>query len=175
MEYGNKGTDTLDTTINVTPRLFLDMDGVLADFDKAANQVLGMDNYKFEHIYGSEVYWNRLHRCGRFFEDLEPMPDALTLWYATRHLNPAILTALPRTNPDHVRAQKLSWVREWLGSDVEVITCRTPEKPEYCLPGDILVDDRAVNQQAWDDKGGYFVLHKSVGRTIASLAALGML
>lgn len=162
-------------TIILTPRLFLDLDGVLADFDRAATQILGMDHYKFDFVHGSAKYWHDLHQSGRFFEDLRPMPDAMTLWYAVRHLKPVILTALPKTNADHCRDQKRAWVREWLGAGVEVITCLTLEKPEYCHEGDILVDDRTVNRSAWLEAGGRYVFHTSAADTISQLAYIGVL
>lgn len=157
------------------PRLFLDLDGVLADFDKAATQILGMDHYKFDFVHGPDVYWQRLHQSGRFFEDLQPMPDAMTLWYAVRRFKPSILTALPKKNGEHCRAQKQAWVREWLGADVEVITCHTQDKPNYCYPGDILVDDRSINKASWESKGGHYVFHTSAADSIAELAELGLL
>jgi hypothetical protein len=157
------------------PRLFLDLDGVLADYDKAATQVLGGDHYKFEFIHGKDVYWQLLHQSGRFFEDLLPMPDAMTLWYTVRRFKPVILTALPRTNAERTDMQKRSWVREWLGADVEVITCATADKPNYCFPGDILVDDRTINRAPWEAQGGHYVHHTSAAESIAALAELGLL
>src|SRR5262249_3729802 len=85
--------------------LFLDMDGVLADFDKAAQFVLSTDNiYKFEFIYGSKAFWQRIDGYPNFWRDIELMPGAARLYTAVRHLNPVILTALPKINGDYVDA-----------------------------------------------------------------------
>jgi hypothetical protein len=162
--------------INVTPRIFLDMDGVLMDFDKSAGRLLHTDNiYKYEFVYGPEKFWEVLHSDPHFFADLEPMPDAFALWYAVRRCNPAVLTALPLTGADRVDAQKRECIREWFGSDVEVITCRTKDKPSYCRPGDVLVDDRAVNKPAWEAAGGRYIIHTSAADTIEQLGEMGVL
>lgn len=150
-------------------KLYYDMDGVLADFDSAAERVLGMDPRKFEFTYGSKEFWKRLDAEVDFFFNFRPMPGALTLWAATEYLKPGIITALPRIGDHLVEGQKREWIEEWLGEDVEVITCLTKEKPNFCMPGDILIDDRAINKQAWEDKGGAFILHHDALTTWAEL------
>lgn len=37
-------------------QLFLDCDGVLADFDKRAEQIFGMTGREFEDTYGSKEF-----------------------------------------------------------------------------------------------------------------------
>lgn len=152
-------------------RLFLDMDGVLADFDKAAGMVLGTpDIHKFEFVYGAIEFWRRLNTVPHFFAILEPMPDAWLLTDAVAHLKPMILTALPRDNGERVAQQKRDWIQTRLGIPTErVITCRTEEKPQFCKPGDILVDDRAVNKAAWERAGGRYIIHTSAGNTLEEL------
>lgn len=156
-----------------TPTLFLDMDGVLADFDAGANAALGTDNsYKWEWIHGTKAFWQKLFENPNFFGDLPPMSDALHLFGNVRHLRPVVLTALPKSGADEVDAQKRAWIAKYLGPDVPVITCLTHEKPGYCQAGDILVDDRAVNQEAWNEAGGRYVHHVSAVDTLAQLRKL---
>ncbi|HEX8421607.1 MAG TPA: hypothetical protein VF638_16485, partial [Sphingomonas sp.] len=77
-------------------RLFLDCDGVLADFDMAATELLGMPPRQFEKRYGLPEFWKRLARHSDFYGSLPLMPDAMVLFDAVRHLDPIILTGLPR-------------------------------------------------------------------------------
>jgi hypothetical protein len=158
-------------------RIFLDLDGVIADFDKHAERALGTDNiYKFEFIWGPDEFWNRLNaNAPDFFSHLPILPDAWVLMHAVRDLDPIILTALPRDNGEHVDKQKRAWVKGYLGSHVKVITCTTKDKPKYCSPGDILVDDRAVNKAPWEAAGGVYVIHTSAGETVHQLRQLGVL
>lgn len=156
--------------------VYLDLDGVLADFDKRACEVLnGECHYRYDFIHGGDALWARLNAVPDFFRSFGLMPDAEALWGAVKHLNPVILTALPKTNPHVVDAQKRLWVAEHFGRDVGVITCETKDKPKFCEPGDILIDDRSVNKTRWDKRGGTFILHSKAIFTIAKLKQLGII
>ena len=74
------------------PHLYLDCDGVLADFDAGAKLLLGMSPKAFEARHGRGEFWKRLARHGNFYGDLEQMPDAQLLFQAVKHLKPTILT-----------------------------------------------------------------------------------
>jgi hypothetical protein len=85
--------------------LYIDLDGVLADFDKAAGARMGTDNiYKYEFVWGPAKFWEKINIDDDFFADLDVLPDAWDLLEAVGHLDPVILTALPHTG-----------LRRWLG------------------------------------------------------------
>jgi hypothetical protein len=156
--------------------VFLDMDGVLADFDKGACEILGTDNhYKYEFVHGPEVLWDRINSKPDFFLSLDPLPDADLLLEALQGIRTVVLTALPKTNTESVRAQKERWVREWISDEIPVITCFTKDKPNYCTPGSVLVDDRAINKKAWERAGGHYVIHTDALSSIRQLKELGVL
>lgn len=158
------------------PTIYLDMDGVLADFDRGAEAAIGTTNtYKWEWIHGSNAFWRALDAVPDFFLRLPPMPDALLLFGNVRHLDPIVLTALPKSGSEDIDRQKREWIRKYFGADVRVVTCLTHEKPDYCLPGDILVDDRNVNAAPWIDRGGRYVLHTGAESTLEQLADWGVL
>ena len=48
------------------PRLFLDADGVLADFDEGARRLLGMFPREFERKHGRGAFWKRLAQGKNF-------------------------------------------------------------------------------------------------------------
>lgn len=77
-------------------QLHLDRDGVLADFDRAATELLRMSPRQFEKRHGLPEFWKRLARHPDFYGSLPLMPDAMILFEAVRHLDPIILTGLPR-------------------------------------------------------------------------------
>ena len=79
----------------MTPRLFLDADGVLADFDRGARMLLGSSPKEYIAKHGGGSFWKRLARAPNFFGTLPEMPDARTLFNAVKHLQPTILTGLP--------------------------------------------------------------------------------
>ena len=154
--------------------LYLDMDGVLADFDEAAGRILGTDNtYRWEWVHGSDAFWEALNRHENFFFNLKPMPDALFLWGNVRQLNPIILTALPNSRDIEVRVQKRMWVDKYLGRDVPMIfTHGAKNKAEHAKPKDVLVDDRLVAAKEWRARGGVYIHHTDATSTLRQLDLL---
>lgn len=134
--------------------LFCDLDGVLADFEQ------GVINKFKKHPsqLSPNLMWGLINKSKTFFETLPWMPKGRELWSHIREYNPIILTGVPGGR-DSAIEQKIKWCRRELGPDIDVITCLTREKPQYCLPGSILIDDRNDNLKAWNDKGGKFILY----------------
>ena len=154
------------------PQIYLDCDGVLADFDKGAEAVLGMPPARFEKRFGLGQFWKRLATTPGFFEHLDLMPDAMELYEAVRHTNPIILTGLPRGN--WAEPQKRRWAERHFPG-VEVITTSAALKREHCHPGDALVDDRDKFRHLWEREGGVFIHHKDARTSIKALRAGGFI
>ena len=151
------------------PHLFLDCDGVLADFDLGAKLVLGMSPKAFESRHGRGEFWKRLARAQDFYGTLEEMPDAQELFDAVKHLQPTILTGLPLGK--WAAPQKERWAaRHFPG--VPIITTMAREKHLHMERGDVLVDDRENHRKLWEDAGGVFVHHKDARSSIARLAKI---
>lgn len=148
------------------------MDGVLADFDKRATQILGCRPEYFENRYGSKAFWSVLQDTPNFYSSFDMMIDAPFLIDAVKHLVPVVLTGIPLG--DWAAPQKREWVRLNLPS-VSVITCRSKEKSLYCEPGDVIVDDRTEYRHLWEDKGGIWVHHTSAYESIRELRSLGVI
>ncbi len=146
--------------------IYLDCDGVLADFDAGARQVLGMTVGEHERRFGRNGFWKALAAAPAFFEHLDLTPDAGQLFDAVRHLSPTILTGLPRG--EWAAQQKRRWAaRHFPG--VPIITTRAALKREHCHPGDALVDDWLRHRGLWEAEGGVFVHHRSAAQSIAEL------
>lgn len=154
------------------PRIYLDCDGVLADFDKGAEAILGMPPRQFENRHGLGQFWKRLATAPGFFERLDLMPDAMELYEAVRHTDPVILTGLPRGK--WAEPQKRRWAERHFPG-VPVITTSAALKREHCHPGDALVDDRDHFRHLWEQEGGVFIHHKDAASSIRQLEALGFL
>lgn len=153
-------------------QLFLDCDGVLADFDKAADELLGMPPRQFEDEFGTGEFWNRIRSRRNFYRNLPLLPDARELFDAVAHLNPVILTGCPRGG--WAEPQKVEWAREHFPG-TKVITCLSAEKRMHMRPGDVLVDDYMKYRARWENAGGIFILHVSARQSIAELKRLGLL
>ena len=147
-------------------QLYLDCDGVLADFDRAATEMLGVPPRRFEKRHGPREFWKRVARHPDFYGTLPLMPDAMVLFDAVRHLQPVILTGLPLGN--WAAPQKVRWAAEHFPG-TRIITCLARNKREHARDGDILVDDTLKYRDLWEGAGGIFVHHRDAPSTIAAL------
>jgi hypothetical protein len=154
------------------PRLFLDCDGVLADFDAYATNLLGLPPYAFEARYGRREFWRRIAGHEDFFFKLPLMPDAQALWDAVAHLEPIILTGLPQGS--WAAPQKVRWAAKHFPGARMITTMARAKRDHMESPGDVLVDDLLKYRSLWEEAGGVFVHHRSAKDTLAELEALGM-
>ena len=151
------------------PRLFLDADGVLADFDHGAQRLLGMTPKAFIAKHGRGAFWKRLANARNFYGSLPEMPDAQLLFEAVKHLKPTILTGLPMGN--WAAPQKVKWAAEHF-SGVPIITCMARDKHKHMHPGDVLVDDREKHRIAYEAAGVVFVHHRNAEDSLRQLAKI---
>jgi len=155
-------------------RLFLDLDGVLADFDAGVLKATG----SLPSDLGDKQMWPVLARTPGFYEHLPWMADGRDLWEFSRSHSPTILTGLPLGR--WAEPQKRAWCARELGASVPVLCCLSREKgqraAESLEPGEtmVLVDDRLKVQPGWDAAGGRFILHLSAASSIAALKELGL-
>lgn len=151
-------------------RLYLDLDGVMADFDAHFPALFGVDHRDLLDA----AMWKQITSHGSFFRTMPVCAGALDFFAAIRHLQPIILTACPKSDYANVARQKREWVREHLGTDVMVLpSAGGTAKPMFMHePGDILIDDFERNCKAWIDHGGVSILHTSFDDTCEQLRAV---
>jgi hypothetical protein len=147
--------------------LFLDCDGVLADFDAGARKVLGMSPRAFAAKHGKREFWRRLARAKDFYATLPLMPDAMELYDAIKHLEPTILTGLPLGN--WAAPQKIKWAAEHFPK-TRIITTLARDKYKHMTGMDVLVDDCADHRDKWENAGGTFIHHKNARDSLRRLA-----
>lgn len=156
-----------------TYKLFLDLDGVLADFDKGVQMLLG----KTPAQLPEKQMWAALARSRGFYANLEWMPDGRELWEAVKHVEPVIVSGVPWGN--WAEPQKRRWCQKHLGPEVPVVLCRSREKGrailDFLLPGEVavLIDDRLQAREGWLDIGGIYILHTSTQASLMELRGLG--
>ena len=154
------------------PKLFLDCDGVLADFDAYATRVLGLPPREFEARHGRKEFWRRIAGHPDYFFRLPLMPDARELWEAVAHLHPVILTGVPIGN--WAAPQKMRWAAEHFPGARMITTMARAKREHMEAPGDILVDDTLTYRTLWEEAGGVFVHHRSARESLEALRALGL-
>jgi 5'-nucleotidase len=157
-----------------SPRLYLDLDGVMADFDAHFPATFGLDHRGM----ADDALWETINAHPSYFRDMPPCPGAVAFFRTIEHLDPIILTACPKSAYAEVARQKRAWVREHLSKDVVILPVMGGKsKPLFMhAPGDILIDDFVRNTDAWTAEGGVAILHKTFAETSARLrTALGPL
>lgn len=173
-------------------KVFLDMDGVLADFDGwlASHGIRNITH----HIHRPKETWteeekeidkivvDQMSQPG-FFRNLPLMTNAHELWLTAG--DPFVLTARPKYREgslkeelpdfgDRVANEKLSWLRDYFDiKNNRFVCCLREQKVLYAkedigMPN-ILVDDLLVNCQEWEAQGGVAVLFRNMDQAVKDL------
>lgn len=148
-------------------QLYVDMDGVLADFDTHHYTVFGIRASKL----ADNVDWKKVRAVDGFYRNMPPMADLSTLWARIEGYRPIVLTGVPHS-VEEASENKRDWVRRHLGDHVQVICCRSSDKSMHMQPGDVLIDDWEKYRNLWIAKGGIWITHRSATETVAVLDRL---
>jgi len=151
-------------------RLFLDMDGVLTDFDAQFQRWYGVRapvaRYKTDADVRRLIDRHLTGAPAEFWGEMPWLPGAEEFWNEMAVRSPVILSS-PHFAL-HCRPGKLAWVNQHLGSQVEVIL--DTAKSNHGQPGDVLVDDTPENAHGWK---GQFILHRDWDETRRQIGLLG--
>ena len=144
-------------------KIYFDMDGVLADFNKGVMDMFqidagdqeapdrgDLDDRMFAAIAGMPHFYLKL-------EPIDGMLDILKKLISGYGSKVEILTGIPKPERNVVTAaeDKVEWVRKLVSEDVVVNTVLRKEKMQYARgPGSILVDDMKKNIDEWKEAGG---------------------
>lgn len=143
------------------PTLYIDMDGVVADFNEFARRVLRPEKYDpTSERWGTEE-WSTLRDYPHLFRKLPKTAMADQLISLARRFrnelgwNLYFLTAVPQKDdvPDAFY-DKVCWVQEYYPDITVRFGPHSWDKQKHCVPGDILVDDRMSNCEEWQAVGG---------------------
>lgn len=144
--------------------IYLDMDGVLADFDAFVTKHMGRT---FPHSIGpvgDREMWNFLSTFPNLYLHLPPTEKCFELWDLANSLceRVEILTAIPRRDTiPTAREDKILWGQRNFGEHVIVnFGPYSKDKWKHAKCGDVLVDDRRGNIEQWVSLGkGVGILH----------------
>lgn len=157
-------------------RVFVDMDGVLADFEAKKRKHFsnsGLDIFEDPfncHKEHEKIFWATIReKYPDWFLELPVCPGAKKLMEYLRPYNPVILTAIPRLEMEVWRVvyQKQEWGYRYF-PNVPMICCLTRHKKDYAIPQSVLIDDRENTIDSWIKKGGSGILHRSIEDTLSA-------
>lgn len=153
---------------NKMPHLFLDMDGVQADFFGAWSKRSGVDHWKA--ISNKEAEINELAHSNakavyEFFYNLQPLSGGMKVisWLRKNQIPYTVLSA-PLRGPfkDASVKAKIDWLNKYhAGSAGNAIF--TDQKFKHAMDGgrpNVLVDDFGKYLKAWADAGGIAIKHE---------------
>lgn len=141
----------------------LDMDGLFADFNKHATNILKKPvNLLVEG--DNTVDWRKIESHPRFYRDIPVFEESYELmkvvqdqmeWY-----NIAFLTATPFNHfLPWVHHDKVEWAQEHFPGIPVFFGPNAKDKQKHAKKGDILIDDRLSNCVEWNAVGGIAVRH----------------
>ncbi len=137
------------------PRLqvFLDLDGVFADFDRRVKHLTGKHPSQLDRAH----LWKMVNADKRFFAELELIEGCMLLWEATKDLEPIFLTGAPSSKV--FQQQKREWVSRIFGLELIVHVVPKRLKQDFSGPHKVLIDDTPENIEQWIARGGHGILH----------------
>jgi hypothetical protein len=148
--------------------LYLDMDGVLCNFDKAYRAI---DPEKADRKKFRDAVFTY-----KIFEDLEFMPDAQQLLNFVSKLegiNIEILTSMgtfDAVQGNAAKMQKMKWLDSKNIPYKPNFVRSKEEKAKYATPTSILIDDSIGCIKPFNVAGGTGILHTSARESIEQLA-----
>ena len=158
-----RSTDLIRATENT--KIYLDMDGVLADFFAEYAKMAGVNDYRSIPPASADPTLDKMVGTD-FFRKLPKFPttDALvklTLQYAKTY---SICSSALRNDYANSAKWKLVWIKENLTPQPAEIFI-TPNKEQHAVNADgspnILIDDRGTNIVAWRSHGGIGIKYQA--------------
>ena len=175
--------------------VYLDMDGVLADFSCSAelikkNTVLENNDFSGKNGYTEKekkllpMFWGKIQENKNFYLSLPKKPKSCHL-YDFCKLNfdeVKILTSVPRkydvNEKERISSQKFEWIVKNIDLTFDKknfisLTEIGVKKSNYIINSnnclEVLIDDLSKNTDDWTEHGGVGVLFKNYDATIQAL------
>lgn len=153
--------------------IYVDCDGVLADFDAGLEELYGIRG-----IPDPQTFWEHDVKANRFYLHLPPIREGLKLLELLRSgtEDVCILTSTGGgTHHMDIAQQKLEWLQEHGVRDLPVaFPVNTKSKATFAHSGRALIDDRAKVCDAWVRKRGDAILfEREIAPVLVQLRSWG--
>ncbi len=157
------------------PEIYCDMDQVLCDFLKGADEAV-MDKFV---TFDRGSRWDVITKMGKkFWANLDWMIGGQQLYKFISRYNPNVLSAYSDKDANGSRQGKMQWLRKntkFKRSKIHLVLREQKKKFAKSSDGkpNILIDDYQKNVIEWERAGGIGIIHKSTPFTIQELKKLG--
>lgn len=171
--------------------IFLDMDGVLMDYDgHIKSRLTPWTGRTYHHLprdqwtaeeHANDLHYQRVMAHPEFWQSMPPMADARELWEFCQDHPHHIMTATPAPAGAVYRARcaadKFCSILNHFNADFPAWRFNAvlrSDKAGYAASHRILVDDMEANCEEWRKAGGIAILHTSAAETIKQLKEIIM-
>jgi hypothetical protein len=156
-------------------KLYLDMDGVLCDFEKRFTELYGKDALGVRDRKNFTTNWPNFIMDGNF-ESLEWFPGGKELLDFIQNETDWEVEILSSSGGEkfhsEVAAQKVMWLCDKCIPYKANIVPGRKHKTAYATPETILIDDTEDIIVNFNAAGGVGILHKDINETLAKLRTL---
>ena len=152
-------------------KIYFDMDGVLANFNKGVIDLLHLkpinQSDPFDYKKTNALY-AKMRTVDHYYDMLEPIQEAVDLLlelYEKYGDDVQILTAIPKPHRGIITASedKINWTKRLISDKIKINICYRAEKANFCTGADcILIDDYDKNIREWEALGGTGILYTNI-------------
>ena len=148
-----------------TTHIYVDMDGVLADFFTEWGKLMGKDNWRDIGIEQIPAALEKIRQTENFWLDLPLTKNAKNLLNLIKDVKGEYsICSSPLPGDPNSEPHKLEWIKKHLNFFPPKEVIITHDKPKYAVQKDgtpnILIDDYGKNINAWEAAGGVGFKHK---------------
>ena len=148
-----------------TTHIYVDMDGVLADFFTEWGKLMGKDNWRDIGIEQIPAALEKIRQTENFWLDLPLTKNAKNLLNLIKDVKGEYsICSSPLPGDPNSEPHKLEWIKKHLNFFPPKEVIITHDKPKYATQKDgtpnILIDDYGKNIASWEAAGGVGFKHK---------------
>jgi beta-phosphoglucomutase-like phosphatase (HAD superfamily) len=147
--------------------IYLDMDGVIADFDKRYIELFNITTKQSERDKKWVQFFDKFIE-EKHFATLDLMPEAVELmdYLKSTGIPIIILSSTSSENrDDKIRPQKMEWLKKHKIDFPVILVPGARLKKDYATPDSILIDDTSKNIDDWRREGGIGILYENLLHT----------
>ena len=166
-------TDLIEINAEDLPSVYCDMDMVLCNFMKKADEVSGGDFVTAD----KDQRWKDISNTKNFWAELEWMPAAKRIHQMIIKYDAHILSAFSAKDPSSKNG-KMKWLSKntkFKRGNIHLVSRAQKQAFAKNAEGkpNVLIDDYIKNIKEWEAKGGIGIHHTAVPKTLGELKRLG--